>query len=429
MATRKILVTGATGGQGGGVARHLLRSGKFAVRCLARHPDSEKAKRLAAAGAEVFAGELSDPASIQSALRGCWGAFGVTNYWEHFAQEAVHGRNFLDATAAAGTEFIIFSSLPHVKKQWGLDVPHFDIKAQLQDYATARKLPAAFIHAAFYYENFLTFFPPRRQADGSYVFGFPQGDTPLAGVAVEDIGGVVAAMFANAGEFRGKTVGVVGDDRPPAEYAEILSRATGRRIAYSHVPRETFASLGFAGAEDLANMFEFNRLHIPNRASDVATSLRLYPQIRAFEPWAQENRSRLLAILDSQGTPARSGIERPAELHRVFAQAFNARDLEKLLGTYEPAAKLVMSPQREVVGQDAIRSDLERLLAGGGTMQAETTSVVEAGDVAVTRGHWTLQGTAPDGKPLAMEATSVEVLRRQADGSWRVAIDCPFAGA
>jgi uncharacterized protein YbjT (DUF2867 family) len=294
-----ILVAGATGAQGGGVARHLLAGGEFAVRCLTRNPNSEKAKALRAAGAEVVAGDLGAAESLRAALRGCYGAFGVTNFWEHFADEYRQGKNLVDAVAGSGIEHFVFSTLPHAKKITGgeLDVPHLDIKGQLEEYARGLGLPATFIHVAFYYDNFLTFFPPQKQADGAFAFGFPQGDTPLAGVAVEDVGGVVAAIFDRPEAFRGRTVGVVGDDLSPTAYADIMTRVLGKKVVYQYIPREVFASFGFPGADDLANMFEFNRRFILNRQADLAESRALYPSIQAFEPWLRANRDRFQNIL------------------------------------------------------------------------------------------------------------------------------------
>lgn len=289
---KTILVIGATGAQGGSVARHLLKRGGFRVRALTRKPDSAKAAALRQAGAEVVRGELDDPHSLAAALMGCYGAFGVTNYWEHFEKEYQHGKNLIDAVKASGVEHFVFSSLPHAARITGgaLPVPHFDLKAELEAYARSILPGAAFIHVAFYYENFLTFFPPRDQGDGTLAFGFPQGETPLAAVAADDIGGVVAAIFNRPERFRGRTVGVVGDDLPPKDYAEIMTRVLGRKVAYHYIPREVFASFGFPGAEDLANMFEFNRLHIPNRQADLAESRFLYPEMQRFETWLETHR-------------------------------------------------------------------------------------------------------------------------------------------
>jgi len=295
-----ILVTGATGAQGGSVARHLLAKGGYAVRCLTRNPDSEKATALKQAGAELVRGDFEDLDSLRAALDGCHGVFGVTNFWEHFGKEYEQGKNLVDAVAAAeSVKHFVFSTLPGAKKISGgeLYVPHFDIKAQLEDHARERGLPATFVHVAFYYENFLTFFPPQKQPNGTFAFGFPQGDTPLAALAIEDLGGVVAPIFEKPDEFIGKTVGVVGDDLPAAQYAEIMTRVLGKPIVYNYVPREVFATFGFPGADDLANMFDFNRRFIPNRVAALAESRRLYPAMQTFEVWLGANKDKFADLL------------------------------------------------------------------------------------------------------------------------------------
>ena len=253
-ARKTILVVGATGAQGGGVARHLLAGGRYAVRCLTRHPESEKAKALGRAGAEIVAGDLEDFDSIRAALIGCYGCFGVTSFWEHFEKEYGHGKNLIDAVRRSDVEHFVLSTLPYCKKISGgaLEVPHFDQKAQLEEYTRKLGVQATFVHVAFYFENFLTFFPPQMQEDGSFTFGFPQGDTPLAAVAVEDVGSVVSPVFERPQDYLGKVVGIVGDDLTGSQYAETMTRMLGTKVAYHHMPREDFAALGFPGAEDLA---------------------------------------------------------------------------------------------------------------------------------------------------------------------------------
>jgi uncharacterized protein YbjT (DUF2867 family) len=292
-----ILVTGATGGQGGSVARHLLTAG-FQVRALTRNPDSDKAKALADAGAQVVAGDLADRASLDRALNGCDGAFGVTNFWEHFAAEEEHGTNLIEAVADAGVDFFVLSTLPNAYDLSGqaLSVPHFDIKAKLEQRARDTDTRTAFVHVAFYYENFLAFFPPRRQDDGSFAFGFPQGDTPLAAVAVEDLGGVVAPMFENTEGYAGQVVDVVGDVLPPAEYAETMSDVLGQRVVYNHIPREVFAEFDFPGADDLANMFDFYRRFVTNSQPQLEQSRSLFPEIRTFRAWLEDSKDKFEGI-------------------------------------------------------------------------------------------------------------------------------------
>jgi uncharacterized protein YbjT (DUF2867 family) len=285
---RTVLVTGATGAQGGSMARHLLDRGGYAVRALTRNPGSEAARALAAAGAEVVAGDLADRASLRAALAGCQAVFGGTNFWEHFAAE--HGRNLVNAVAGAEIEHFVFSSLE-------LQAPHHDTKAEVAAYARSLGLPLTLIAPAFFYENFLGLSPPRPRADGSLALGFNQGDTPLAAVAAEDVGGVVVELFERPQEFLGRTVGLVGDNLPCADYAETMTRVLGRRVVYQPMTRDEFAGLGFPGADDLAAMFELDRIRVPSRRADLEECRALYPAMQSFETWLVRNRGRFEALL------------------------------------------------------------------------------------------------------------------------------------
>ena len=123
--------------------------------------------------------------------------------------------------------------------------------------------------------------------------------------------------------------------------------------------------------------------------------------------------------------PART----PEQLDRLFAEALNAGNAEAVLALYEPGASLVAEPGRVATGTAALREVLEGFLALKPRMSLETQPPIQAGDVALTSSRWTLSGTNPDGSPLAMSGVSVEVARRQRDGSWLFVIDNPFAGA
>ena len=294
-----ILVIGATGAQGGGVARHLLNSGRFTVRCLTRNPSSEKAIALQEAGAEVVKGDFGEPESLKTAMKGCYGVFGVINFWEHFDKTYELGKNLIDVVVASNIKHFVFSTLPNAKKISGekIEVPHFDIQAKLEEYACSLELNVTFVHPAFYYENFLSYFPPKKQENGTFAFGFPQGDTLLAGIAIEDLGGVVTAIFDKPDDFKDKTIGVVGDDLSGKEYAEIMTKVLEKNIIYNYITREVFAKFDFPGAQDLASMFEFNRLHISNRKEDLEESRRLYPKMQTFESWLTANKEKFKDIL------------------------------------------------------------------------------------------------------------------------------------
>lgn len=291
---KTILVTGSTGAQGGSVARFLLEQGNFNVRCLTRNTDSDAAKALSNAGAEVVQGDFDNSASLDSALEGVWGVFGVTNFWEHFDKEHEQGKNLIDAVHKSNVEYFIYSSLPDVNKigDEKYNVPHFQIKADLAEYIKSLGINHSLVHPAFYFENFLSFFPPQKQEDGSYGFGFPQGETLLAGIAIDDLGGIVKVMFNNPDEYAGKTVGGVGDDLTGSDYANIMSKALDQKVGYSPIPQEVFASFDFPGADDLANMFAFNAEYIPNRKEELDKSKSMYPKMKSFETWMNENKDK-----------------------------------------------------------------------------------------------------------------------------------------
>ena len=296
---KTIAVFGATGAQGGSVARALLARGEFNVRAITRRTDSPAANALRDLGAEIVQGDLDDPSSLTAALDGVYGVFGVTNFWEHFDKEEQQGRNLVEAVAGANVRHFVYSTLPPVAKATGgaLRSPHFDLKAGHEDYARSLGIPSTFVHVPFYYENFLYFFPPRPAGDGVWQFGFPQGDTPLAAISVQDVGPIVAPMFEQPEKYIGQVVPLAGDELPAATYAGVMSRVTGANVQYAYVPRETFAALGFPGAEDLADMFEFYRVHIPSRVRDIETCRALAPQLQSFEAWAEQNADALRKLV------------------------------------------------------------------------------------------------------------------------------------
>ena len=291
------LCVGATGLQGGSVARALLRAGET-VHALTRSPRGDAARALRGLGAVVVEGDLSDLASLTSAMRGCTRVFGVTNYWEHFGTEVAHGKNLVDAAGQAGIQHLVLSTLPSPEtlSRGAIAVPHMESKAAIEAYARGSKLRVTFVHVAFYYENFLSWFVPRPMPDAALGFGFPQGETPLAGVAIDDVGPVVARIFADPSTFAGDTVGIVGDELTGAGYASALSAALGREVRYAHIACADYAGMPFPGAHDLAAMFDLNRRFITSRANEAARTRALHPRALSFAAWAGQHREQLLGV-------------------------------------------------------------------------------------------------------------------------------------
>ena len=300
-----IVVFGATGGQGNSITRALLKSG-FAARAVTRNPNSDAAKGLKAAGAEVVKADLDDVASVDSALKGAYGAFLVTDYWgqlaklrneeEAYKAEIRHGKSVTDAAIKAGVKHFIYSSLPSVKESTGKFCAHFETKEEIVKYVKASGVPYSFVEYPFYYQNFLKFAAckPQKQDDGTYSIVMCM-EGPMFTMDVDDGGPVVAAMFSRPEETLGKTYRMCGDDIPVSQYAAIMSKVTGKTINYKQLSVEEYAKLPFPGAEELSVMWGF----FPTRLQkcDPELTKRLNPKTQSFEEWAVKNKDEILKAL------------------------------------------------------------------------------------------------------------------------------------
>ena len=112
----------------------------------------------------------------------------------------------------------------------------------------------------------------------------------------------------------------------------------------------------------------------------------------------------------------------PEQIHRLFEEAFNAGDLDGLMELYEPDAALIAQPGSVAHGEQALAA-LQGFLSLKGRITLDTKLVVTVGELAYLSNTWSLTGTGADGNPVVLGATTAEVARRQADGSWRYVID------
>jgi uncharacterized protein YbjT (DUF2867 family) len=313
MADKKIIaVTGATGAQGGGLVRAILNhpSGGFAARALTRNVNSDKAKALAQLGAEVVAADIDDAASLQKAFQGAYGAFCVTFFWEHFSaeRETAEVKRLAEAAKSTGLQHVVWSTLEDTRKwvplsdnrmptlQGKYKVPHFDGKGESDHYFTDLGVPTTFLLTSFYWDNFIFFgMGPRKGPDGKLAITLPMGDRKLATIAAEDIGRCAYGIFQKGPELIGKTVGIAGEHLTGAEMAAKLSKALGQEIVYNSVPPDVFRSFGFPGADDLGNMFQFNRDFSDYfcGARSVAFSRSVNPELQDFDTWLARNKSRI----------------------------------------------------------------------------------------------------------------------------------------
>jgi uncharacterized protein YbjT (DUF2867 family) len=311
MAKKIITVFGATGAQGGGLARAILADAKseFAVRAVTRKPGSDAAKALAAAGAEIVVADLDDAASVQRAMSGAHGAFCVTNFWEHFSpeKELAQAATLAQAAAKAGVQHVIWSTLEDTRAFFPADgkrmpvllgnynVPHFDAKGEANKLFTA-KVPTTLLNTSFYWDNLIFFgMGPKKGPDGVLAFTLAMGDKKLPGIAVEDIGKCAYGIFKGGAANIGKTFGIAGEHLTGAQMAAALTKALGQTVRYNAVTPGQFRSFGFPGAEDLGNMFqfkaEFEDYYCGARPLDVTR--RLNPELQDFAAFLARNKDRI----------------------------------------------------------------------------------------------------------------------------------------
>ena len=313
MADRKIIaVVGATGAQGGGLVRAILAdpNGGFSARAITRNASSEKARALARAGAEVVAADIDDQASLAAALKGAYGAYFVTFFWEHFSPEKEQAeiRAMAAAAKAAGLKHVIWSTLED-SRQWiplsdnrmptlmgKYKVPHFDAKGESNKFFTEMGVPTTFLYTSFYWDNLIGFgMGPKKGPDGKLAFTLPMGDSKLPGIAAEDIGKCAYGILKRSSEYLGKSVGIAGEHLTGKQMADDLSQALGQDVHYNAVTPEMYRSCGFPGADDLGNMFQFNRdfAEMFCGARSVDLSRALNPALQTFRKWLAENKSRI----------------------------------------------------------------------------------------------------------------------------------------
>jgi len=309
---KTIAVVGATGAQGGGLVRAILRDsgGEFRVRAITRHLNSDKARELGQLGAEVVVADVDDEDSLREAFEGAYGAYCVTFYWAHFSveREMAEAAAMARAASAAGVSHVIWSTLEDTRKWVPLDddrmptlygkykVPHFDGKGESDRVFVESGVPYTLLLTSFYWDNFISFgMGPQKGVDGRLAITLPMDDKKLPGIAAEDIGACAYGIFRRGGEYAGKTVGIAGERLTGAQMAASFSRALGTDVVYNAVPPEVYRGFGFPGADDLGNMFQFKRDFNDYfcGARSIAVSRELNPGLQTFDVWLERNKSRI----------------------------------------------------------------------------------------------------------------------------------------
>jgi len=281
MSGRKtVLVTGATGKQGGAVLRHLQGSA-FKLRALARNPESDAAQALAAAGIEVIQGDLDDAESLKAALKDVWGVFAVQNTWEGGVErEEEQGKRIAKLAREAGVQHFVYTSVGSAERETG--VPHFDNKWRVENEVRALGFPShVILRPVFFMENL----PSPWFLNGNALGTAMKPDTRLQMVAVDDIGRVGARAFTDAAKLSGREIEIAGDEVTMAQAAAVLSKSLGRDIQFFEYPITAVREQ----SEDMALMLEwFERVGYD---ADIAALDDEFGQMTRLPDWATKTLS------------------------------------------------------------------------------------------------------------------------------------------
>ena len=287
MVKRHVLVTGATGQQGGAVARERLKSG-HQVRALTRRASSDAANALQEKGAEIVVGDMNDSNSLKQAASGVDTAFIMTTPFEAGVEgETEQGIAIVDAVVDAGVEHVVFSSVGSADQQTG--IPHFDSKYKVEKHLQRLDRPWTIVAPVFFMDNILAPWNLTDLKNGVFRQALPS-DRKLQLISVRDIGRINAHVIEERDPFIGRRIDVASDELTGPEIANVLSEASGRSISYVEQPMEEVR----AQSEDMAAMLEwFDRIGF---SADIDGLRRDYPEVGwiTFEQWAQSQDRSLL---------------------------------------------------------------------------------------------------------------------------------------
>lgn len=271
-----ILVTGATGHQGGAVARELLRHG-FIVRAITRDVSQPAAEELRTLGAQVIHGDLNQIETLEHAMHGCRGVFSVQDFWETGADlEIEQGFRLAEVVHALNIPFLVYSSVGGAER--ASNIPHFDSKFVIEGRISELGLKAAVLRPVFFMENLLQGQLRQGIEQGTLSLPLPP-DVPLQMIAVDDIGFFATSAFEHPDEHAGKALEIAGDELTMPEACKLLSRRLGRPVVYEQIPMEQAR----AQSEENAVMFEW--FAKSGYQADIEHLRVLHPGLLNFEQW------------------------------------------------------------------------------------------------------------------------------------------------
>lgn len=276
---RLILVTGATGKQGGATARHLLARG-YRVRALTRDPDKPAARELAQQGAEVVQGDMDDRGSLDRALEGAYGAYSVQDFWETgYDREVEQGVRVADAAMEAGVEHLVYSSVGSAHRDTGLS--HFESKWEIENHIRDIEIPYTIFRPVWFMENWEGF----RTYILAGTLALPlDPDVDFQQIAVDDIGAYAALAFENRDEWLGRETDIAGDESTISEVAETFARVIGRPVEYSQMSWGNYRDMAGDEYHDMFRWFQDVGYDV-----DISARRRELPELTSFEQYLRRN--------------------------------------------------------------------------------------------------------------------------------------------
>lgn len=324
-----ITVFGAAGAQGGGLVRAILAdpSARFAVRAVTSEPHSYTARALAHLGAQVVCANPGDAYSVLDAMRGAHGAFCMTDSRTCASpdDELAHAQTMAECAARAGVGHVVWSTsedtrefVPPGSGQMPVlcgryNVPQFDAKGEANRFFSDSRVPATLLYPSLTWDDIVHWcVQPRRDREAGVELVLPTAQAKIPGIAATDVGPCALAIFARRHELFGKSIGIAGEHLSAAQMAEQLALALGESVVHAGLAPAAFRALGFARADELGNLFQFQRdferQHCAARS--VACARELHPGLKTFAAWLAQRATT------TAGSPSAPTRESPCALAR-----------------------------------------------------------------------------------------------------------------
>ncbi|MBK9333916.1 MAG: NmrA/HSCARG family protein [Ignavibacteria bacterium] len=276
-AGKKILVTGATGLQGGAAVKYLIKNG-WETSALVRDPEKDSAKKLAESGVTLIKGDMNDKDSLKKAMEGIYGVFSVQNFWEHgYEGELSQGKNLIDAARDAGVKHFVYSSVDGAERNTGL--PHFDVKYVIEKYLAESGINYTILRPVFFMDNFNSWFVPAEQ-DGKFVISMSmKKDIKLQMIATDDIGRITEIVFNDPEKYSGKAIALAGDELTIPDAVKIYSEVKGGEYVYNELDVEIVKSQN----KEVGDMFQWFMDH--GYTADISDLKSRFGGFTDFKTW------------------------------------------------------------------------------------------------------------------------------------------------